>query len=83
MFEASLLSISSLAAFYNGLKSKVGLAAAKTAAMRINLNIGGCGVVAPQAPVNSLRVPLLLANLLAHNFRVSLRASSPPRRSIV
>ena len=26
------------AAFYNGLKSKVGLAAAKTAAMRINLN---------------------------------------------
>ena len=32
------------AAFYNGLKSKVGLAAAKTAAMRINLNIDGCGV---------------------------------------
>ena len=39
------------AAFYNGLKSKVGLAAAKTAAMRINLNIDGCGVVAP--PVHS------------------------------
>jgi len=35
------------AAFYNGLKSKVGLDAAKTAAMRINLNIDGCGVVAP------------------------------------
>jgi len=35
------------AAFYNGLKSKVDLAAAKTAAMRINLNIDGCGVVAP------------------------------------
>ena len=51
------------AAFYNGLKSKVGLAAAKTAAraMRINLNIDGCGVVAP--PVHSsLRAPLLLAN---------------------
>ena len=32
------------AAFYNGLKSKVGLAAAKTAAMRINLNIDGCGI---------------------------------------
>ena len=29
----------------------VGLAAAKTAAMRINLNIDGCGVVAP--PVHS------------------------------
>ena len=54
------------AAFYNGLKSKVGLAAAKTAAMRINLNIDGCGVVAP--PVHSsLRAPLL-ANLLAHNL---------------
>ena len=53
-------------AFYNGLKSKVGLAAAKTAAMRINLNIDGCGVVAP--PVHSsLRAPLLLANLLAPN----------------
>ena len=56
------------AAFYNGLKSKVGLAAAKTAAMRINLNIDGCGVVAP--PVHSsLRAPHLLANLLAHNLR--------------
>ena len=50
---------------YNGLKSKVDLAAAKTAAMRINLNIDGCGVVAP--PVHSsLRAPLL-ANLLAPN----------------
>ena len=37
------------AAFYNGLKSKVGLAAAKTAALRINLNITGCSVVAPPA----------------------------------
>ena len=55
------------AAFYNGLKSKVGLAAAKTAAMRIDLNIDGCGVVAP--PVHSsLRAPHLLANLLAHNL---------------
>ena len=41
------------AAFYNGLKpeslSKVGLAAAKAAAsgLRVNLNIDGCGVVAP------------------------------------
>jgi hypothetical protein len=55
------------AAFYNGLKSKVGLAAAKTAAMRMNLNIDGCGIVAP--PVHSSsRALLLLANLLAHNF---------------
>ena len=55
------------AAFYNGLKSKVGLAAAKTAVMRINLNIDGCGVVAP--PVHSSsRAPLLLANLLAQTL---------------
>ena len=56
------------AAFYNGLTSTVGLAAAKTAAMWINLNIDGCGVVVP--PVHSSsRAPLLLANprRLAHN----------------
>ena len=35
------------AAFYNGLKSKVGLAAAKAAALRVNLNIDGCGVESP------------------------------------
>jgi len=35
------------AAFYNGLKSKVGLAAAKAAALRINLNVHGCSIVAP------------------------------------
>ena len=55
------------AAFYNGLKSKVGLAAAKTAVTRINLNIDGCGVVAPPVQSSS-RAPLLLANLLAHNL---------------
>ena len=35
------------AAFYNGLKSKVGLAAAKAAALRINLNVQGCVVATP------------------------------------
>jgi hypothetical protein len=30
-------------AFYNGLKSKVGLTAAKAAALRVNLNVQGCG----------------------------------------
>jgi len=39
------------AAFYDGLKNKVGLAAAKTAALRINHNIDRCGVGAP--PVHS------------------------------
>ena len=34
------------AAFYNGLKSKDGLAAAKAAALRINLNVQGCDIVA-------------------------------------
>ena len=55
------------AAFYNGKKSKVGLAAAKAAALRVNLNIDGCGVVAP--PVHSSsRAPLLLATLLQHHL---------------
>jgi hypothetical protein len=35
------------AAFYLGLKSKVGLVTAKASALRINLNIQGCSVVAP------------------------------------
>jgi hypothetical protein len=47
--------------------SKVGLAAAKAAALRINLNIDGCGVVAPPLHVPS-RTPLLLATLLSHNI---------------
>ena len=42
------------AAFYNGLKSKVGLAAANAAALRVNLNVQGycCGIVAP--PMHAL-----------------------------
>ena len=39
------------AAFYQSLKSKVGLAATKAAALRINLNVEGCGIVA--APVHA------------------------------
>ena len=37
------------AVFYNGFKSKVGLAAAKAAALWVNLNINGCSIVAPPA----------------------------------
>ena len=55
------------AAFYNGLKSKVGLAAAKAAALRVNLNVQGCGIVAPPMHASS-RTPLLLPLLLSHNF---------------
>ena len=47
------------AAFYNGLKSKVGLAAAKAAALRVNLNVQGCSIVAPPMHAPS-RTPLLL-----------------------
>ena len=55
------------AAFYQSLKSKVGLAAAKTATLGINLNVEGCGIVA--APVNApSRAPLLLPLLLSHNL---------------
>ena len=46
------------AAFYNGLKSKVGLAAAKAAALRVNLNVQGCGIVATPMHAPS-RTPLL------------------------
>ena len=54
------------AAFYQSLKSKVGLAATKAAALRINLNVQGCGIVA--APVHA---PLLLPLLLSHNLPLS------------
>jgi hypothetical protein len=55
------------AAFYNGLKSKVGLAAAKEAALRINLNVQVCSIVA--APMHApSRTSLLLPLLLSHNF---------------
>ena len=47
------------APFYNGLKSKVGLAAAKAAALRVNLNVQGCSIVAPPMYTPS-RTPLLL-----------------------
>jgi len=55
------------AAFYQSLKSKVGVAAVKAAALRINLNVEGCGVVAVllHAP---FRAPLLLHILLSHNL---------------
>ncbi len=55
------------AAFYQGLKSKFGLAAAKAAALRINLNIEGCGVVASPMHARS-RSPLLLPLILSHNL---------------
>jgi len=56
------------AAFYRSLKSKVGLAAVKAAALRIKLNLEGCGVVA--APVRApSRAPLLLPLLASHNLR--------------
>jgi hypothetical protein len=46
------------AAFYQSLKSKVGLAAAKATALRININIEGRGVVALQMHAPSC-APLL------------------------
>ena len=55
------------AAFYNGLKSKVGLAAAKVAALLVNLNVQGCSIVAPPMHAPS-RTPLLLPLLLSHNL---------------
>ncbi len=55
------------AAFYQSLKSEVGLAAAKAAAVRINLNVEVCGIVS--APVHApSHAPLLLPLLLSHNL---------------
>ena len=55
------------AAFYQSLKSKVGLAAAKAAELSINLNVEGCGMVAALVHAPS-RAPLLLPLLLSHNL---------------
>ena len=60
------------AAFYQSLKSKVGLAAAKATALRMNLNVEGCNIVA--APVHApSRAPLLLPPLLSHNLPTNPR----------
>jgi hypothetical protein len=47
----------SSAAFYQGLKSKVGLAAVKAAALRINLNVQGCSIVAASMHAPSSNFP--------------------------
>ena len=45
------------AAFYMGLKSKVGLVSAKSSVLWINLNIQGCSVVAPSFCTLPLTLP--------------------------
>ena len=54
------------AAFLQSLKSKIGLAASKAAALRISLNVQGCGIVA--APVHAPSHAPLLLLLLSHNI---------------
>ena len=57
------------AAFYSGLKSKVGLIAAKTAALRVNMNTDGCLLashVASQFPPTSHAPSLLISSLSPH-----------------
>ena len=56
------------AAFYNGLKSKVGLAAAKAAALRVNLNITGCSIVAPPARPSRSSHASLIDSMLSHSL---------------
>ncbi len=66
------------AAFYQSLKSKVGLVATKAAALRINLDVEGCVIVA--APVHApSRAPLLLPLLMMMSFTHS---RSPPRSPV-
>jgi hypothetical protein len=63
------------AAFYQSLKSKVGLAAAKAAALRINLNVEGCGIVAAPEHAPS-RAPVLLP------LPSFTQSPSPPRSQV-
>ena len=58
------------AVFYNGLKSKVGpgLAAAKAAALRVNLNINGCSIVAPPARSSRSSRAYLTDSVLSHSL---------------
>ena len=56
-------------AFYNCLKSKVGLAAAKAAVLRINLNVQGCVIVATPLHAPSC-TPLLLPSFF-HTISLS------------
>jgi hypothetical protein len=57
-------------AFYQSLKSKVGLAATKSVALRINLNVERCGIVIeqPQCTLLLALPGLLLPLLLSHNL---------------
>jgi hypothetical protein len=64
------------AAFYQGLKIKVGLAAAKAAALMINLNVQGCSIVA--APMHAPSRTSILLPLLP-----SFTQSPSPPRSLV
>ena len=57
------------AAFYQGLKIKVGLAAAKAAALRINLNVQGCSIVA--APMHAPSRTSLLLPSFFHTISLS------------
>ena len=56
------------AAIYNGLKSKVGLAAAKAAALWVNLNINGCSIVAPPARSSRSSRACLTDSVLSHSL---------------
>jgi hypothetical protein len=62
-------------AIYQSFKSKVGLATAKAAALRINLNIEGGGIVAPPMHAPS-RNPLLLPLDSFHIISLSLAFTS-------
>jgi hypothetical protein len=61
----------SRAAFYSGLKSKVGLIAAKTAALRVNMNTDGCLLASHVASHFSptSHAPSLLISSLSHHVR--------------
>ena len=70
-------------AFYQRPKSKVGLAAAKAVALRVNLNIDGCGVVAPPR-VHQCVVVRLVHTSFGSSYIIAhvLHCPPPPRAQL-
>ena len=71
-------------AFYKGLKSKVGLVAAKASALRINLNIQGCSIVAPplHAPSRPPRSLVRDGQTSSHLPWLVVSPPPPPRTAL-
>jgi hypothetical protein len=66
------------AAFYSGLKSKVGLIAAKTAALRVNMNTDGCLLASHVASLKHPKDPKMLVPIVSGPVCMFLERSQSP-----